>query len=130
SSYLPLIYREILKQSQRLISEGVNPSHRFLRMRARPKILLCTNYEQAWDHFERYQENILGIISDIDFHHNGKPDPRAGIEFAINVKAVHSDIPILLQSHLPENEEKARAIGASFVVKDSPLLLEQVREFM
>ncbi|MEJ2193866.1 MAG: hypothetical protein P8X73_03280 [Ignavibacteriaceae bacterium] len=46
SSYLPLIYTEIFKQSQRLIREGVNVSHRYLRMRARPKILLCTTYEE------------------------------------------------------------------------------------
>ena len=41
SSFLPIIYTEILKQSQRLISEGINLTHKFLRMRARPKILLC-----------------------------------------------------------------------------------------
>ncbi len=40
SSFLPAIYTEILNQSQRLISEGINLSHKFLRMRARPKILL------------------------------------------------------------------------------------------
>jgi CheY-like chemotaxis protein len=37
SSFLPLIYTEIFKQSQRLISEGINLTHKFLRMRARPK---------------------------------------------------------------------------------------------
>jgi hypothetical protein len=51
SSYLPLIYTEIFKQSQRLIREGVNVTHRYLRMRARPKILLCTTYEEAWEYF-------------------------------------------------------------------------------
>ncbi len=40
SSYLPLLYTEIFNQSRRLISEGVNLTHKFLRMRARPKILL------------------------------------------------------------------------------------------
>src|SRR5207249_1214193 len=50
SKFLPIIYSEILKQSQRLISEGVNLSHKFLRMRARPKILLCENYEEAWSY--------------------------------------------------------------------------------
>ncbi|MCL4279513.1 MAG: response regulator, partial [Ignavibacteriaceae bacterium] len=34
SSYLPLIYTEIFNQSQRLIQEGINITHKFLRMRA------------------------------------------------------------------------------------------------
>lgn len=130
SSFLPLIYTEILNQSQRLISEGVNLAHRYLRMRARPKILLCTTYEEAWDYFCRYRENILGVISDFDFLRNGIQDPRAGWKFAKNVKSQLSDIPILLQSNLPENAQKAHEIGTSFVLKDSPLLLQQVRQFM
>ncbi len=130
SSYLPLIYTEALKQSQRLISEGINLSHKFLRMRARPKILLCTTYEEAWDYFQKYQDYILGVISDIDFVHDGKQDPQAGIEFAKNVKMQHPDIPILLQSYLSDNEEKARLVGASFLLKDSPMLLHELRQFM
>ena len=74
SSFLPIIYTEILKQSQRLIFEGINLSHKFLRMRARPKILLCSTYEEAWDYYQKYKEFILGIISDIDFSKNGKQD--------------------------------------------------------
>ncbi len=130
SSYLPLIYTEILKQSQRLISEGINLSHRFLRMRARPKILLCTTYEEAWEYFENYQDHILGVISDIDFYRNGKSDAQAGLEFAKNVKSRQPDIPILLQSNQPENEQKAHQCGASFVLKDSEVLLSEVRNFM
>jgi CheY-like chemotaxis protein len=45
SSFLPSIYTEMLKQSQALISEGINLTHKFLRMRARPKILLCSTFE-------------------------------------------------------------------------------------
>ena len=88
------------------------------------------NYEEAWDHFQKYRENILGVISDIDFQRDGKPDFEAGIEFARNVKATLSDIPILLQSNLQENEAKSRSIGAHFVLKDSPVLLQHVRQFM
>ncbi len=130
STFLPLIYTEILKQSQNLISEGINLSHKFLRMRARPKILLCTNYEEAWDYYEKYREYILGIISDIDFKHKGVEDPNAGLEFAKKVRIQYPDIPILLQSYLRENEQKANAIGASFLQKDSPTLLKELRKFM
>ncbi|MFA3784184.1 PEP/pyruvate-binding domain-containing protein [Melioribacteraceae bacterium 4301-Me] len=130
SSYLPIIYTELLKQSQSLISEGINLSHKFLRMRARPKILLCTNYEEAWKYFEKYEEFVLGVISDVDFERNGKPDSKAGILFAQQVKARQPDIPILLQSTVPENERLATKIGASFLLKDSPTLLEDLKKFM
>ena len=102
STYLPLVYTEILKQSQRLISEGVNLTHRYLRMRARPKILLCTTYEEAWAYFEKYKEFILGIITDINFSHNKVKDSEAGLKFAAAVKNEITDIPILLQSSQPK----------------------------
>jgi hypothetical protein len=130
SSYLPLIYTEILNQSQRLISEGVNTTHRFLRMRARPKILLCTTFEEAWGYYEKYQNFILGIISDVNFTRHGVKDREAGIAFARLVKRQHDDIPILLQSSNAEYAGKAREIGASFLLKGSPRLLHELRTFM
>ena len=130
SMYLPLVYTEILNQSQRLISEGVNMSDRFLRMRARPKILLCTDYEEAWAYYEKYEEFILGIITDVNFRRNGVKDPDAGFSFARNVRNRHTDISILLQSSNAEYEPKAREIGASFLQKGSPRLLHHLRNFM
>lgn len=130
SSYLPLIYKEIFKQSQRLLEEGVNLTHKFLRMRARPKILLCTNYEEAWSYYEKYQEYVLGIILDINFKHHGVKDPEAGIKFAKNVRSQHDDIPILLQSSDASFKERANEIGASFLHKTSPRLLHDLRDFM
>lgn len=130
SVYLPLVYTEILKQSQRLITEGVNITHRFLRMRARPKILLCTTYEEAWAYYEKYQDFILGIISDVNFKKGGNKETEAGIEFAQLVKSQHEDIPILLQSSNQEYAERAREIGVSFLLKSSPRLLHELSEFM
>jgi CheY-like chemotaxis protein len=130
SSFLPIVYTEVLKQSQRLIFEGINISHKYLRMRARPKILLCQTYEEAWTYFEKYKENILGIISDIDFTRNGQPDPRAGLLFAKEVKNQVFDIPILLESTTAEHEAEAHSLGCSFIIKDSPTLLHELRQFM
>ncbi|HTY58372.1 MAG TPA: PEP/pyruvate-binding domain-containing protein, partial [Bacteroidota bacterium] len=130
SSYLPIIYTEIHLQSQRLISEGLNLSHRFLRMRARPKILLCTSYEEALAYFEQYQDFILGIISDINFKHNGVKDPEGGFRFARMVRSRHQDIPILLQSSNAEFAEKAKELGVGFLQKGSPRLLHDLRGFM
>lgn len=130
SSYLPLVYTEILHQSLRLIQEGINITHKFLRMRARPKILLCTTYEEAWTYFEMYEENVLGIITDNNFRHYGVRDPEAGLKFATAVKARHKDIPILIQTSDEKLEENVNQIGASFLYKNSPRLLHDLREFM
>jgi len=130
SFFLPMIYLEVMRQSQRLISEGINLSHKQLRQRARPKILFCTHYEEAWNYFQKYQDTILGVISDVDFPKQGRPDPQAGIEFARNVKAMHPDIPVLLHSALREYEKKAQKVGASFLLKNSPNLIQELNRFM
>lgn len=130
SSFLPIIYTEILKQSQRLISEGINLGHKFLRMRASPKILLCNTYEEAWSYYQRYKKFMLGVISDIDFPRNGVEDPQAGIEFANAVRQEKPDLPVLLFSNVQENQGLAQKAGASFVLKNSPFLLQELQQFM
>lgn len=130
SSYLPLVYTEIFNQSQRLILEGINITHKFLRMRARPKILLCTTYEEAWEYFKKYEDYVLGIITDNNFKHYGVRDTEAGLKFATAVKEKHKDIPIIIQTSDQNLEDKVKKIGASFLFKNSPRLLHDLREFM
>ncbi len=130
SSFLPIIYTAILKQSQRLISEGINLTHKFLRMRARPKILLCSTYEEAWSYYERYREFTLGLISDVEFPRNGRVDPGAGLALATAIKGDQPDIPILLLSTREDHQADAQAIGASFLRKNSDLLLNELTHFM
>ncbi len=130
SSFLPVIYGELLHQSQRLTSEGVNVSQKILRMRARPKILLCRTYEEAWDVFTTYREDVLGIVSDVEFPRGGQRAPRAGLDFARRVREPYPDVPVLIQSAREEHEAEARALGADFRLKGSPLLLQELRRFM
>jgi CheY-like chemotaxis protein len=130
STYLPIIYTEIFKQAQRLIREGVNTTHRYLRMRARPKILLCTTYEEAWEYFLKYKEYVLGIIADNNFKKDGHRDPEAGLKLAAAVKAEHKDIPILIQTSDQTIAEKAEEVDASYLLKNSPRLLYDLRQFM
>ncbi|MBU1707542.1 PEP/pyruvate-binding domain-containing protein [bacterium] len=130
SSYLPMIYTELMKHSQSLISESVNLYHKLLRMRARPKILLCNTFEEAQNYFHAYEDHILGVISDVEFPRGGAKDPEAGAEFARLVKEHRPDIPILLQSYQQKNAKLAESLNASFLLKDSPTLLSDLRQFM
>jgi len=130
SSFLPVMYTELLHHSQRVIVEGLNLSQKILRMRARPKILLCTTWEEAERAFELYADEVLGIISDVEFPRAGEKVPRAGADFARQVRAAYPDVPIVLHSSRPENEALARSVGADFLLKGSPLLLQELRDVM
>ena len=129
SAFLPIIYTEILKQSQRLLAEGLNLFDKYMRMRARPKILLCTTFDEAWHYYERYADNVLGIISDIELLQNGVRNPRAGMEFA-GRKSTASGYPDPPPIRRADLETEAHRIGASFLLKNSPTLLHDLRQFM
>lgn len=130
SSLLPTIYAELMHQAHRLMPEGVNLSHRLLRLQAQPKVLLCGTYEEAWAAFEQYEENVLGVISDVEFPNGGVIDADAGIELARQVRERQPDVPVMLQSNRAEKQPAARALGASFLLKGSPTLLHQLQRFM
>ncbi|MFW6330557.1 MAG: DUF5752 family protein [Gemmatimonadota bacterium] len=130
SSFLPVIYTEVMKHSQQVISEGLNLSQKLLRMRARPKILLASDYEEARAYIGRYREDILGVFSDIEFPREGRLEPAAGIGLAAEIRSARPDVPIALQSSYPENERLAREVGASFLLKGSPDMLGRLRELL
>ncbi len=130
SAFMPVIYTELFKQSQELLEESVNLSHKFLRMRARPKIILCSDYEEVEEYYNKYKENIQGIITDVAFPKGGKLNPKAGILLAKKIKEDFYDIPVVIQSNTPDNEELAYSIGASFLLKESPTLLHDLNKFM
>jgi len=130
SSYLPMIYTELMRHSQGLISESVNLYHKVLRMRARPKILLCDNFEEAWNYYLTYEDHVLGVISDIEFPQNGVTNPGAGAEFTRRVKERRPDIPILLQSSKARMAKLAESLNVKFLLKGSPTLLHELQQFM
>ena len=86
SIFLPLIYSEIMKQTHRVISEGVNDYHHLLQMRTRPKILLASSYEEAMEYYQEFKEYIIGVISDVRFPKGGMLDDNAGINFIKELK--------------------------------------------
>src|SRR5919197_2418457 len=130
SSFLPTIYAELMEQTHRLLPEGVNLSHKLMRLQAQPKILLCATFEEAWQYFVDFEENILGVISDIEFPREGGVARDAGLEFARRVRDRQPDVPVMLQSSRAENQSLARSVGASFLLKGSATLLQQLGRFM
>ena len=109
SSFLPVIYTELISQARRLISEGLNVAHKLVRMRARPKILLASDFESAAELTLRYRQNLLGVVLDIEFPRRGHLMPEAGFELARMIRSIVPDVPIVLQSGRTEFMDKAYA---------------------
>ncbi len=129
STLLPVLYRELVTQTQSVLEEGLNEEHRLLTMRARPRILVARNFEEAIKLYEACEPYVLGVISDVRFPRNGKLDDNAGVSFLAKIKKERFDIPLLLTSSESSNAEKAATIPAYFVDKNSPSLISEVRSF-
>ena len=128
SSALPHLYKFVLEQSQMFAKEALNDHQRTLRMRGRPKIKLARTYEEAVRIFNQYRDNMLGIISDMSFMHDGVKDPYAGYKFGQYVRKTGLIIPFVLESSEASNKVYAKELGASFIDKNSKSYLQDLRK--
>ena len=130
SRYLPILYRVIVKQTRRLAEEGdIDGVTRTLRMRARPKVILATTYEEAVAFCEQYREYLLCVISDRKFPMGGVMDREAGVKLIRDLRARQPDLPTLLQSSDPDKEALAASLGIAFLNKNSPTLGAELASF-
>ena len=128
SSALPHLYKFVLEQSQMFAKEALNDHQRTLRMRGRPKIKLARTYEEAVRIFNQYRDNMLGIISDMSFMHDGVKDPYAGYKFGQYVRKTGLIIPFVLESSEVGNKVYAKELGASFIDKNSKSYPQDLRK--
>ena len=128
SSALPHLYKFVLEQSQMFAKEALNDHQRTLRMRGRPKIKLARTYEEAVRIFNQYRDNMLGIISDMSFMHDGVKDPYAGYKFGQYVRKTGLIIPFVLESSEATNKVYAKELGASFIDKNSKSYPQDLRK--
>lgn len=135
STYLPTIYKLILQQTGEAVREALNEHQQTMRKRARPKILLATNYSDAVAFYDKYKENLLGVISDVGFIVN-RHDPvseeklDAGIDLCKLIKSDNPLMPFLLQSSQESIRPIAEEMGVGFLFKYSKTLLLQLGEYI
>ena len=130
SSYLPLIYTAVMGQTHELMAAGINLSQKLLRMRARPKILFATTFEEAWSFYDTYRDYMLGVISDARFPWEGQRREDAGVEFIRRLKDDDPHMPAVIQSSDPAVATASELVDAGFIRKDSPNLLHDLQGFM
>ncbi len=121
SSTLPNLYKFVLQQSQEFSTEALNAHQRTLRMRGRPKIVLARTYEEAITIYNKYSNNILGVITDVRFPRveRGEKDGLAGIRLCEHIRRHDPFVPLILQSSETDNAMYAHKYGAAFIDKNS-----------
>ncbi len=129
SLFLPLIYHEVVKQTQSVLDESLNERHRLLRMRARPKIVMATNYEEAIELYEAYKPYVFSVISDVRFRKNGEINGEAGFDFLTSIRDDNRDLPLLMVSSEQKNRALSTQIPAVFIDKNSPLIKDELHSF-
>ena len=122
SSVLPQIYKNLLKQSFESSTEALNEHEQMLRMRGRPKVMLARDYEEALEIYERYGQNLLGVISDVSFRREGVKDRKAGLQLARLLREGNPYLPIIIESSEISNRKAAEELGCVFLDKNSKKL--------
>lgn len=135
STYLPELYKLILLQNTEFLKDAFNEQQQVLRKRARPKILLATNYDEALELYNKYKKNLLGVISDVGFvlHKDDRPSAEkhdAGIDLCKVIREDNPLIPILMQSSQTEFARKAAELHVGFIAKNSKALLPLLHDFI
>ena len=135
STYLPELYRMVLKQSSEFLKETLNEQQKKHMKRSRPKILLATNLDDAMAMYEKYKSNLLGVISDVGFcvHRDETPEQEkldAGLDLVRHIKADDPMMPVLLQSSQESISSVAEELGVGFLRKYSKTLMIQLYEYI
>ncbi|MBR2166166.1 MAG: phosphoenolpyruvate synthase [Paludibacteraceae bacterium] len=135
STYLPLLYKLVLRQNAIAIRDALNEKQQLLRKRARPKVLMATCYDEAIEFYNRYSKNIIGVISDIGFVlHKGDPSSSekldAGVDLCKLIREDNPTMPFLMQSSQESMRTIAKQLKVGFVVKKSKTLTQEVSEYI
>lgn len=128
SSLLPMLYKHVFVQSRSFMTEALNEHEQMLRMRGRPKILLARNYEEAMKLYKRYENNMLGVITDVSFNRKGVKDKQAGIRLCREIRSTNRYIPLIVESTEEENRAAAYEQEAVFLSKMSKTLIRDLQQ--
>lgn len=131
SSYLPMLYELVLEQTRTLIEDvSTDELYKVLKLRARPKIILASTYEDALTAFNKYRDNLLCVISDMRFPKHGVLLDKAGYDLISHVRKELPNLPTVLQSSDAENARYAFSLKSNFINKNSESLLRDIKSFI
>jgi hypothetical protein len=131
SRYLPILYKIVLEQTRRIIDDvSTDELYKVLKLRARPKILLATNYEEALEIYNKYDEYIFCLITDVKFKKEGQINEQAGFDLVRHIRYEKKDLPVIIQSSEAAVEEEAYHLKSTFINKNSENLEQDIKTFI
>lgn len=131
SRYLSFLYRVLMEQTKSVIDDvSTDELYKVLRMRARPKILLANNYEEAVDIIDKYREYLTCLITDVKFDRNGVFDEQAGLTLLEHTKKKLKNLPTVLQSSDSSYHSIANKYNSLFIHKYSDTLYQDLEHFI
>ena len=131
SRYLSFLYKVLMEQTRRIIDDvSTDALYKVLRMRARPKILLATNYEDAVEIIRKYNKYLLCLITDVKFERNGILSETAGVELLKYSKKKHKNLPTVIQSSDISYKKVAEKYNSLFIHKYSETLFQDFENFI
>jgi CheY-like chemotaxis protein len=132
STYLPELYKIVMQQSRSFVKEALNEHQKMLRMRGRPKILLAKTYDEAMELYQKYKDNLLGVISDVSFKKGDSRDKerKLGINLIEQMREEDPHLPALMQSSDLSNAALAKSMGVGFMHKYSKSLSLELRNYI
>jgi len=123
SKFLHEGMREIHLKSRQVLERMTSKTMRKLKSKARTKLLLAVNMEEAEYILNNYSNSLVGVITDMRFHHRGTHDKKAGVNLIEKIRERSQDIPIVLQTSEHDGADIAKAMNVGYVSKHSTTLM-------
>ena len=126
-----MLYTLVMEQTKNLIEDvSTDELYKVLKLRARPKILLASDYEDSITIYNKYKDSLLCVISDMRFPKNGVLHDTAGFELIKYITKELPNLPTVLQSSDPGNARYAYMLKSNFINKNSESLLQDLKSFI
>lgn len=123
SRYLHQCMKVIHEACSQSISRMRSTTVKRLKARARTKLLLATNLEEAERFLNQYGDSFVGIITDMRFHSNGNHSKSAGRKLIEKVRELGLNVPVVIQTSESDGRQTAVELGAGFVDKNSQTVI-------
>ena len=130
SQFLPLLQEQVMLLNQAVIRREHQNINKSLYINARPRIMLMHDYDKAVEFYEKYEQNIVGIISNVNYHYMGSSHRDGGLHLLQYIRRRNPSLPFLLQSFNPMYHDIVTSNEGEFLYKDLPGLKVRIRRWL
>lgn len=130
SQFLPLLQEQVMQLNQAVIKREHQDINKTLYINARPRVMLLHDFSAAVAFYEQHSQNIIGIISNVNYHYLGQSYRDGGLKFLQYIRKHNASLPFLLQSFNPMYHDIVTSNEGEFLYKDLPGLKSRLRRWL